>query len=106
MQIHMVFIVVGITRVQKMCKDKRHFPPLLTPPYHPELQPIEDLWRDVKGLVVRQYLGGRTMSELKTHVTDAFKRYGSAAACAGKIAEAIKMKIGIARMVFMPRLST
>ena len=30
------------------------------------------------------------MSELKTHVTDAFKRYGTAAACAGKIAEAIK----------------
>lgn len=82
-------ILVGVTKVQQLCTARGHYPPLLTPPYHPELQPIEDLWRDVKQLVARQYLGGRTMSELKEHIMAAFERYGTAAACAGKIKEAL-----------------
>jgi transposase len=74
---------VGITRVQEICEANGHFPPLMLPPYHPELQPIEDLWRDVKQYVARNYRGGRTMEVLRTHVLEGFRRYGTRKSCSG-----------------------
>lgn len=43
-------VKMNITRFQECCKRDGHRPPLMTPPYHPELQPIEELWWDVKSL--------------------------------------------------------
>jgi transposase len=83
-------IIVGVTRVQQLCRQYGHFDPLMTPPYHPELQPIEDLWRDVKQYVARKYMGGRTMSELFDQVKEAFTIYGNVDKCQGKINEALR----------------
>lgn len=83
-------IMVGVTRVQQLCREHGHFDQLMTPPYHPELQPIEDLWRDVKQLVGRKYVGGRTMTDLVQQVNEAFIEYGTAAKCHGKINVALK----------------
>ena len=63
---------------------------LLTPPYHPELQPIEKLWRDVKMFVAREFAGTRKMSELWVHVLEGFKRYGGANFCARRVAKCWK----------------
>jgi hypothetical protein len=83
-------IVVGKTKVQKLCEDFQHFPPLMTPPYHPELQPIEKLWRDVKMLTARKFELGRTVAQLIIQVKDSFRVYASAEACSGKIEEALE----------------
>jgi transposase len=83
-------IVVGKSKVQKLCEDFQHFPPLMTPPYHPELQPIEKLWRDVKMLTI--FLLGRTVAQLIIQVKNSFKVYASAEACSGKIKEALEWK--------------
>eukprot|EP00237_Pycnococcus_provasolii_P002599 CAMPEP_0119197360 /NCGR_PEP_ID=MMETSP1316-20130426/13709_1 /TAXON_ID=41880 /ORGANISM="Pycnococcus provasolii, Strain RCC2336" /LENGTH=180 /DNA_ID=CAMNT_0007193157 /DNA_START=46 /DNA_END=584 /DNA_ORIENTATION=+ len=48
---------------------------LFTPPYHPELQPIEKLWRDVKMYVARKFVGERNMKELWSQVLDGFRIY-------------------------------
>jgi len=45
-----------------------------TPPYHPELQHIEELWRDVKQYVARKYVGLRSMTDLRKHVLEGFLR--------------------------------
>jgi hypothetical protein len=41
-------LLVGKMKIDLLCETNGHYPPLWTPPYHPELQPIEHLWRDVK----------------------------------------------------------
>ena len=46
-----------------------------TPPYHPELQHIEELWRDVKQYVARKYVGLRSMTDLRKHVLEGFLEY-------------------------------
>jgi transposase len=71
-------IIVGKTKLELLCEQYGHYPPLFTPPYHPELQPIEHLWRDVKQYVSRKYVGGRSMTELNEQVRDGFRRYGTA----------------------------
>jgi len=40
--------------------------------YLPELQSIEELWRDVKQYVAREYAGTPTMKELRQHVLEGF----------------------------------
>jgi transposase len=78
-------LMVGVTRVQQLCKSRGHFKPLMTPPYHPELQPIEKLWRDVKMYVARQFAGTRSIYELKEHVKSGFRKYGTVEATVGKM---------------------
>jgi len=68
-------LIVGKMKIDLLCETNGHFPPLWTPPYHPELQPIEHLWRDVKQYVARKYIGGRNMTELKEQVKAAFLKY-------------------------------
>jgi len=80
--------VVGLTRVQQLCQLNGHFKPLMTPPYHPELQPFEKLWRDVKMFVARKFTGTRNMLELKLRILEVFAKYGTAEACVGKMKEA------------------
>jgi len=86
-------LLVGVTRCTKLCKDWGNYPPLFTPPYHPELQPIERLWRDVKQYVSRQFAGTRTVTELKEHVIDGFRKYGTVASCQGRIRKAIEEEV-------------
>jgi hypothetical protein len=62
-----------------------HMAPLLTPPYNPELQPIEKLWRDVKMYVARNYSIGRTFTQLIAHTLAGFAMYGTVAHCASKV---------------------
>ena len=70
-------LIVGKKKIDVLCEKWGHFPPLWTPPYHPELQPIEHLWRDVKQYVARKYVGGRTMTELYDQVREGFRLYGT-----------------------------
>ena len=81
-------VKMNITRFQECCKRDGHRPPLMTPPYHPELQPIEELWRDVKCSVARKLAGTRTMTVLRSHVEEAFRHYGTAAKTVNKISRA------------------
>jgi hypothetical protein len=60
----------------------------MTPPYHPELQPIEELWRDVKCQVARKFAGTRTITQLRAHVEAAFRQYGTAEKTVNKVARA------------------
>ena len=62
-----------------------HRAPLMTPPYHPELQPIEKLWRDVKQYVARLYTTGRTFTELVAQTLEGFRKYGTQEHCANKV---------------------
>jgi len=71
-------LIVNKMKIDLLCANYSHFPPLWTPPYHPELQPIELLWRTVKGYIARKYVGGRSMNELEAQIRDAFLEYGSA----------------------------
>ena len=81
-------IKINVTRFQDCCREDGHRPPLMTPPYHPELQPIEELWRDVKCSVARKFAGTRTMTVLKEHVENAFREYGTAAKTKNKMKRA------------------
>lgn len=85
-------IKMNLTRFQECCqngdKNGKYFQPIMTPPYHPELQPIEELWRDVKCLVARKFAGARTVRELREHVEDGFKLYGTAEKTKNKIKRA------------------
>jgi hypothetical protein len=80
-------LLVDKTRVGEMIAKQGHHL-LYTPPYHPELQPIETLWRDVKMRIARKYSRQRTMATLKDDIIESFRRYGSAANCQRKIAQA------------------
>jgi transposase len=71
-------IIVNQMKIDLLCEAAGHFPPLWTPPYHPELQPIELLWRSVKGYVSRKYVGSRNMTTLDEQVREGFRKYGSA----------------------------
>ena len=69
-------LMVNVTRVEALCKKWGWLKPIMTPPYHPELQPIERLWRDVKCYVARKYTNSRTVKELKEQVLEGFLKYG------------------------------
>ena len=58
------------------------------PPYHPELQPIEELWQDVKMHVARRYRGGRTMKDLESQLREVFNLYGTGEHSARKVTRA------------------
>ena len=73
------------TRVDELCRLHGHVKPLMTTPYHPELQPIEELWRDVKMSVARKYGRTRTMTVLTQQVKDGFTLYGTREATSGKM---------------------
>ena len=82
---------VNVTRVEDLCKQWGWPMPIMTPPYHPELQPIERLWRDVKMYVARQFVGGRKVSELTVEVMEGFLKYGTTKeTSAGRMAEAFE----------------
>ena len=86
-------LLVDVGWMEQLCKEQRHHI-LLTPPYHPELQPIEKLWRNVKMYVAREFAGTRTMPELWAHVRAGFEKYGTAEHCARScVAEARKFEI-------------
>ena len=57
----------------------------LTPPYHPESQPIEKLWRDVRMHVARQVAGTRSMKVLEVQVKQCFRMYGTVDATKAKM---------------------
>ncbi len=80
-------IIRNITYADKLCQEHGHHI-LLTPPYHPELQPIEKLWRNVKMYVARKFSGNRSLTELWEHVREAFSKYASACYCAKNVADA------------------
>ena len=82
---------VNVTRVEDLCEQWGWPMPIMTPPYHPELQPIERLWRDVKMYVARQFVGGRKVSELTVEVMEGFLKYGTTKeTSAGRMAEAFE----------------
>ena len=78
-------ILVNITRATEILQHAGHMAPLLTPPYHPELQPIEKLWRDVKMYVARNYSIGRTFTQLMAQTLAGFAMYGTVEQCASKV---------------------
>ena len=80
-------ITVNKSYLQSLCETSRHHV-LLTPPYHPELQPIEKLWRNVKMYVARKFEGTRSMPALWIHLREAFAKYGVAHHCANNVKEA------------------
>ena len=45
---------------------------MFTAPYEFDSQPIENVWRDVKGTVARQYYPGRTIVETREQLIKAF----------------------------------
>jgi hypothetical protein len=83
-------LVVNKTRLSALCEARGFHNPIFTPPYHPELQPIERLWRDVKMFVARQFVGGRTVAELREQVLAGFRKYGTREACVGRMEEAFE----------------
>ena len=80
------------TRVGEMARLAGHRI-LYTPPYHPELQPIETLWRDVKMRIARKFARGRTMAVLYEEIVESFHKYGKANNCHSKIAKAEAFEI-------------
>lgn len=54
---------------------------LYTPPYYPELQPIELLWGNVKNKVARDFKGERNMTKLEEEVANAFLKFGTSTHC-------------------------
>jgi transposase len=76
------------THAQALLEQWGHPPPLMTPPYHPELQPIEELWRDAKQFTAREFAGTRDMPALNKHIREGFNIYGTAAHCANKVKRA------------------
>jgi hypothetical protein len=76
-----------VLRAGLLCREHSHHI-LLTPPCHPELQPIEELWRDVKMYVGRTKFGSRTWPQLEEDVWAGFAKYGTAYHSARKVARA------------------
>lgn len=70
-------IVYNISGVGALCRPLGHHI-LLTPQYHPELQPIEELWRDVKMYVGRKFSKHRSWAQLEEDVREGFAKYGTA----------------------------
>lgn len=64
-----------MNRTERLCADKG-MKVVYTPPYHPELQPIELLWSTVKGASAQEFAGNRTMSELKDQLLGEFRKWG------------------------------
>eukprot|EP00644_Phytophthora_capsici_P002669 jgi/Phyca11/105545/e_gw1.11.658.1 len=58
-----------IYRVNEIARLFGHFV-YFTPPYHPELQPIELIWANIKGHIANN--PASTMDELKTKINDGF----------------------------------
>ncbi len=80
-------IIRNKTYASQICLEHGHHI-LLTPPYHPELQPIEKLWRNVKMWVARNFSGNRSMLDLWDHVRQAFSIYGTAYYCKKNVEDA------------------
>ena len=77
----------NISRAGLLCREHGHHI-LLTPPYHPELQPVEELWRDVKMYVGRVNCGSRSWTQLEEDVKVGFTKYGTSYHPARKVARA------------------
>ena len=61
-------------KVEKVLQDRGHLV-LWTPPYCPELQPIELFWAVAKNHAALQYINGRTMKDLVKHLREGW--YGN-----------------------------
>ena len=61
--------------------EQHKYEVVFTPPYYPELQPIELLWGNVKYHVANLFRGERSMRELEEHLLDAFHKFGTAEHC-------------------------
>ena len=59
------------TRLMRYCRDK-NIQLVFTAPYEFDSQPIENVWRDVKGEVARRYYPGRTIGETREQLLHAF----------------------------------
>jgi transposase len=59
------------TEVQKLFKE-RGYQLIYTPPYTPNVQPIELVWAYVKNYVARQYESGRSMETLRQQTMEGF----------------------------------
>ena len=59
------------TRLMRYCRGK-NIQLVFTAPYEFDSQPIENVWRDVKGSVARQYYPGRTIGETRDQLIKAF----------------------------------
>ncbi|CAK4100585.1 unnamed protein product [Aphanomyces euteiches] len=57
--------------VEKMDTERGHVV-AWTPPYHPDLQPIELVWSDVKGKVGRQYTATTSFEDVRRRLDSAF----------------------------------
>lgn len=84
-------IIRNITYADQICLEHGHHI-LLTPPYHPELQPIEKLWRNVKNFVARMFAGNRSVNELWDHVRLGFSTYGTPFYCEKNVEDARKFE--------------
>ena len=69
------------TEVHRIMREHGH-ELLYTPPFQPEVQPIELLWGKVKKEVARQNIRGRTIQQTKSQVQAALHSTG-AAVCTG-----------------------
>ena len=86
-------IIMNKTRVQQLCEKYKHPHPLMTPPYCPQFQPIEELWRDVKMYVARCFVGNRNMKTLQAQVLAGFKEYGTAEHTKNKVRRAREAEV-------------
>lgn len=59
------------TKIDKLLEPRGHSI-VWTPPFVPEVQPIELVWAYVKGLVARQYTFGRSLETTRQQTDDAF----------------------------------
>jgi len=59
------------TRLMRYCRGK-NIQLVFTAPYEFDSQPIENVWRDVKGEVARRYYPGRTIGETRDQLLHAF----------------------------------
>ena len=59
------------TRLMRYCRGKK-IQLVFTVPYEFDSQPIENVWRDTKGEVVRQYYPGRTIGVTRKQLLKAF----------------------------------
>ena len=59
------------TRLMRYCRGKK-IQLVFTAPYEFDSQPIENVWRDVKGEVARLYYPGRTIGDTRKQLLKAF----------------------------------
>jgi transposase len=54
--------------------EKNHINLIFLPPYSPDLNPIEFIWKSIKRIISRTFI--RDLDHLKQIILDAFEKYG------------------------------